>query len=427
MVSQQELKSVVVIGQGYVGLPMALRASESGLRVWGLDTNEQTVSALNSGRSHVDDVSDHELQRGIARGYVATVDPTVISQANVVLVCVPTPLSPSGGPDLDPIERAGRVIGEHLVSGALVVLESTTYPGTTEEVFAPLVNTRGFTVGDDIFVAFSPERIDPGNETYDVRNTPKVVGGITPNCTRQAVEFYSRFVDQVVPAKGAREAEMSKLIENTFRHVNIALVNEMLRFSHELDIDLWNAIDCAETKPFGFMAFRPGPGVGGHCIPVDPSYLSHRVKARLGYSFRMVELAEEINAAAPAYVGSRLRDELNERERSVNGSTVLLVGVTYKPDISDCRESPADPLARWLDARGAQVSYFDPYVDLWTPRGMDLDLRSVDDPYAAAEASDVTVLLQAHGVLDLEELARSASLLLDTRGAAPHSASTIAL
>lgn len=409
--------SVVVVGQGYVGLPMALRASETGLKVFGLDTNAGVVAALNSGRSHIDDVSDGELSAGIAAGYVATTDPACIADAAVVVVCVPTPLSPDGGPDLKPVEGAARAIGAHVTPGTLVILESTTYPGTTEEVFAPLVLARGLALGEDVNIAFSPERIDPGNERFGVQNTPKVVGGLTPACTTAAREFYSRFIDAVVEAKGAKEAEMAKLLENTFRHVNIALVNEMIRFSHELDIDLWDAIDCAATKPFGFMAFRPGPGVGGHCIPVDPSYLSHRVKAQLGYAFRMVELAEEINTAAPLYVASRVWQALNERKIAVNGAKVLLLGVTYKANISDRRESPADPLAKRLAEWGAQVSYHDPHVPTWSVEGVESALACVPDLEAAVREADITVLLQAHdeyaeGALD------AAALLLDTRAVA---------
>jgi len=284
-------------------------------------------------------------------------------------------------------------------------------------------------LGKDVNIAFSPERIDPGNSTYGVKNTPKVVGGLTPECTRAARDFYAEFIDTVVEAKGAKEAEMAKLLENTFRHVNIALVNEMLRFSHELGIDLWDAIDCAATKPFGYMAFRPGPGVGGHCIPVDPSYLSHRVKAQLGYAFRMVELAEEINTAAPLYVANRVWQALNERKIALNGAKVLLVGVTYKANISDCRESPADPLAERLASLGAEIIYHDPFVPRWQPRsgGMLLDRECVPDVYEAARIADLTVLLQAHRVYDLDELAMASVRLLDTRGVIPLSANTLRL
>lgn len=419
--------TVVVVGQGYVGLPMALRAAEVGHEVVGLDLNPQMVDELNAGKSHIDDVSDAELADGLGRGYRASTDAGVIADADVVVVCVPTPLSPDGGPDLGAIEGSARAISEHLSPGTLCILESTTYPGTTEEVFAPLVTARRGTVGEDVWIAFSPERIDPGNERFGVRNTPKVVGGLTPECTARAQAFYETFIDTVVPAKGAKEAEMAKLLENTFRHVNIALVNEMVRFCRELDIDLWDAIDAAETKPFGFMAFRPGPGVGGHCIPVDPSYLSHRVKAKLGYAFRMVELAEEINTAAPLYVADRVWRALNDRGIAVKGAHVLLVGVTYKPDISDQRESPADPLARRLIEWGARLQYHDPHVESWIPDSTGGAFSSVDDPYAAAAGSDIVVLLQPHREYDLDLLAKKSTVLLDTRGAGNSSPSVARL
>jgi len=410
------LSKVVVVGQGYVGLPMALRAAEAGHEVIGLDVHQKTVDALNAGISHIDDISDAELRAGLSKGYRGSADPADMADVDVIVVCVPTPLSPEGGPDLGAVESAARSIGEHVSTGTLCILESTTYPGTTEEVFAPLVSKGGLEIGKDIFVAFSPERIDPGNTRFGVRNTPKAVGGLTPECTRRAAEFYESFIDTVVRAKGAKEAEMAKLLENTFRHVNIALVNEMVRFSQELDIDLWNAIDIAETKPFGFMAFRPGPGVGGHCIPIDPSYLSHRVKAKLGYAFRMVELAEEINHAAPGYVADRVWSILNAESKSVRGSKVRLLGVTYKPGISDCRESPADPLFARLASWGAELSYHDPYVAEWTPQGEAKapTLTSVDDPYDGSV--DLVILLQHHPEYDLARLAASTVPLLDTRG-----------
>ncbi len=413
-------RNLVVVGQGYVGLPMALRAAERGFSVVGLDTDVDVVKQLNDGCSHIDDVTDDALKAGLQGGYSASSDPACIADADVVVVCVPTPLSSEGGPDLRPVESAARTIGEHITKGSLVVLESTTYPGTTQEVFAPLVLQNGLQVGTDVHIAFSPERIDPGNQKFGIQNTPKVVGGLTAACTRAARDFYAEFVDTVVEAKGAKEAEMAKLIENTFRHVNIALVNEMVRFSHELDIDLWDAIDCAATKPFGYMAFRPGPGVGGHCIPIDPSYLSHRVKAQLGYAFRMVELAEEINHAAPLYVATRIWQALNERRIAVNGAKVLLLGVTYKADISDRRESPADPLAKRLLEWGADVSYHDPFVPVWEIRGTGgIRLQSQPDAEVAAAQADITVLVQAHSMYDLESLPASSQAFLDTRGASP--------
>ena len=410
--------SLVVVGLGYVGVPMAVRATEAGLDVVGLDTNAGVVDGLNAGHSHIDDVNEVVLGEALGRGFRATTDPACIADADVVVVCVPTPLSEDGGPDLRPVVSAAGVIGEHVTPGTLVVLESTTYPGTTEEVFAPLVLADRWRIGDDVMIAFSPERIDPGNAVYGVRNTPKVVGGITPECTEAARAFYAEFVDDVVATKGAKEAEMAKLLENTFRHVNIALVNEMVRFSNELDIDLWDAIDAAATKPFGYMAFRPGPGVGGHCIPVDPAYLSHRVRAKLGYAFRMVELAEEINTAAPLYVAHRLQEALNEAKLAVNGARILLVGVTYKPDISDLRQSPSTPLADRLALWGADVQYHDPRVPVWTrhPGDPSSRLESVPDLYAAAADADAVVLLQAHAEYDLQRLAAASRLLLDTRG-----------
>jgi nucleotide sugar dehydrogenase len=317
------------------------------------------------------------------------------------------------------------MIGEWVRPGTLCILESTTYPGTTEEIFAPRVCSDRLKVGETVYVAFSPERINPGQTAYLVKNTPKVVGGLTPECTRRAAEFYGRFVDTVVSAKGAKEAEMAKLLENTFRHVNIALVNEMVRFSHELDIDLWNAIDCAETKPFGFMAFRPGPGVGGHCIPVDPSYLSHRVKAKLGYSFRMVELAEEVNAAAPQYVVDRVADQLNERRQSMNGARILLLGITYKPNVADLRETPAHPIAARLLKLGADLQFHDPLVATWTVG--DVTLESVTDPYVSAVAADLVVLLQPHAAYDLERLVGTGAQVFDSCGALRPAANVVRL
>lgn len=423
------MKRLVVIGQGYVGLPMALRAAEKGFSVVGLDNQASIVEALNAGRSHVDDVSDVDLKSGLMAGYSASSDASCIANADVVVVCVPTPLTADGGPDLRPIEMAAQTIGEHVQPNTLVILESTTYPGTTEEIFAPLVLGSKWQLGKDVKIAFSPERIDPGNQTYGVQNTPKVVGGLTAECTSAARDFYAQFIDTVVEAKSAKEAEMAKLLENTFRHVNIALVNEMLRFCDELGIDLWDAIDCAETKPFGFMAFRPGPGVGGHCIPVDPSYLNHRVRAQLGYAFRMVELAEEINTSAPLYVANRLWKALNGPKIAVNGAKVLLLGVTYKPNISDRRQSPADPLARRLLSWGADLSYHDPFVPEWfiDKGGRLAALTSVEDVYEAAAEADAVVLLQPHSVYDLDRLARVSPLILDTRGVTNQSGSVVRL
>ena len=408
---------VVVIGLGYVGLPLAQEACRSGMSVAGLDLDHRVVAGLRSGRSHVDDLPDDAIGAMLAAGFRPTTDPAVVGEADTVVICVPTPLSADGGPDLSAVLSATDTVARHVRPGTLVILESTTYPGTTDEQLRPRLEAGGLNVGGDLFLAFSPERIDPGNPRYGFRNTPKVVGGVTPACTQRAVSFYSRIVDEVVVARGPREAELAKLLENTYRHVNIALVNEMARFCHELDIDLWDVIRCASSKPFGFQPFYPGPGVGGHCIPIDPNYLSHRVRARLGYPFRFVELAQEINSSMPGYVVRRIQDALNDAGKAVRGSTVLLLGVTYKADISDQRESPAVPIAQQLLRLGATVGFHDPLVPVWSSGEMNLE--RVDDLEGAAAKADLTVLLQPHSSYDLDALARTAHAVLDTRGAMP--------
>ena len=405
---------LVVIGLGYVGLPLAQEASRAGLRVVGLDVSEGAVTGLNAGRSHVDDLHDDDVAEMLAAGFRATSDPTVLGDAAAVVVCVPTPLGAGGGPDLGAVRSAMGAVARHLHRGQLVVLESTTYPGTTQEVVRPILEeASGLTAGEDFNLAFSPERIDPGNREYGLANTPKVVGGLTPACTAQASAFYGKFVHTVVEAAGPAEAETAKLLENTYRHINIALVNEMARFCHELDIDLWDVIRCASTKPFGFQAFYPGPGVGGHCIPIDPNYLSHNVRARLGYPFRFVELAEEINATMPSYVAHRAQNLLNQHGKAIHGSSVLLLGVTYKPDIADQRESPAVPLARHLNLLGAHVVYHDPRVPEWDPG---VPVSRVEDLATALAFADLVVLVQPHADYDVPALAASSRLFFDTRG-----------
>jgi UDP-N-acetyl-D-glucosamine dehydrogenase len=410
-------QDVLVIGLGYVGLPLAIQAVRSGFGVTGYDTSEQKVAGLMAGRSHIDDMTDAEVTEMLAAGFLATTDTATLEAQDVIVICVPTPLSEADGPDLSAVRAAAQTAGHLLKAGTLVSLESTTYPGTTEEIVRPLLEkASGLTAGIDFSLAFSPERIDPGNPTYGFRNTPKIVGGLTPSCTDAAEAFYGQICDQVVRAKSSREAEMAKLLENTYRHVNIALVNEMLIFSRELDVDLWDAIRCASTKPFGFQPFYPGPGVGGHCIPIDPNYLSYKVRT-LGYPFRFVELAQEINGRMPRYVTDRAAELLNRHAKAVNGAKVLLLGVTYKRDIADQRESPARPLARKLLSRGAQLSYHDPHVRAWQvdgqaiPRAEDLD--------TALAGADLVILLQAHHAYDPAQLTRASRLLLDTRGVIP--------
>nr|MCS5685188.1 nucleotide sugar dehydrogenase [Acidimicrobiales bacterium] len=347
-------------------------------------------------------------------GFMATVDAECIAEAGLVVICVPTPLSDDGVPDLTNVEMASQMVGLNLQPGALVVLESTTYPGTTDGTVRQILEeVSGLTGGDGFALAYSPERIDPGNKIYGLRNTPKVVGGLTPSCLDRAVDFYSKLVDTVVPTVGLREAEMAKLLENTYRHVNIALMNEMAVFSHELGIDLWAAIDAAKTKPFGFEAFYPGPGVGGHCIPIDPNYLSWAVRS-LGSRFRFVELAEEISDRMPVYVAKRIQDSLNAQQRSVNGSAILLLGVTYKANLSDQRGTPARPLADHLLGMGADVRFFDPYVDVLVTDGREIPAE--DDLRAAVAHADLVVLLQAHDEIVESGALVEAQLILDTRG-----------
>jgi nucleotide sugar dehydrogenase len=405
---------LLVIGLGYVGLPLACAAAFSGLRVVGYDLDGQVVALLNSGRSHVGDVPAADVVEMLANGFRATVAESDVGTPDTVVICVPTPLGPASAPDLTAVRAATEMAGRLLRPGMLVVLESTTYPGTTDEIVRPVLEkASGLTAGVEFSLAFSPERIDPGNPRYGIRNTPKVVGGHTLSCTDAAARFYGQFCDQVVRAGSAREAEMAKLLENTYRHVNIALVNEMAIFCHELGVDLWDAIRCAATKPFGFQAFFPGPGVGGHCIPIDPNYLSYKVRT-LGYSFRFVELAQEINSRMPGYVVDRAAELLNRNAKPLNGAHVLLLGVTYKKDVADQRESPVQVIGRKLRARSAVLTYHDPYVDEWSLDGE--AVRRAEQLDHEIAGADLVILLQDHAAYDLDRLSRDARLVLDTRG-----------
>ncbi len=415
-------KTVTIVGQGYVGLPLAQGASLNGWKVWGLDTAESKVKSLNEGKSHVDDLSDDDVAEMLKNGYEATTDPKCIADSDVIVVCVPTPLGEGGSPDLTAIKASTRTVGENLTEGSTYILESTTYPGTTEEVCVPILEeASGLKAGEDFRVAYSPERVNPGMKEFGIKNTPKLVGGRTPEATENAVAFYSDFIDEVVPMAGTKEAETAKLLENTFRHVNIALVNEMAKFCHELDIDIWEVIRGAATKPFGFMKFTPGPGVGGHCIPIDPNYLSYEVRKELGYPFRFVELAQEINNSMPAYVVTRAAQMLNEAEKPLKGSNVLVLGVTYKKDIADQRQSPAVPVAERLLQLGANLHYHDPFVPQWNvsedPNDTTIVLNSETDLDKAVGNADIVILLQAHSPYDVDEIAGKASLFFDAVGA----------
>ena len=406
--------SLTIIGLGYVGLPLAQGACLGGMRVVGLDTDSTVVSGLSNGVSHIDDIDSVDLAAMAEAGFLATNDSSCIRDSDVVVICVPTPLNDDGTPDLNAVKAAARTVSENLELGSLVILESTTYPGTTEDIVRPILEEgSGLVAGTDFCLSYSPERIDPGNTEWSLRNTPKVVGGLTPACTERAVRFYGQIVDTVVPTVGLREAEFAKLLENTYRHINIALMNEMAVFCHELGIDLWAAIEAARTKPFGYEAFYPGPGVGGHCIPIDPNYLSWLVRS-VGYRFRFVELAEEISDRMPAYVAKRVQDTLNTERKSLNGSVVLLLGVTYKANVSDQRETPARPLAAHLAAMGADVRYFDPHVDTFTFNGR--ELIGEDDLEQALAMADIAVLVQAHDEIVGSGALNRVGRILDTRG-----------
>lgn len=410
-------RTVTIVGQGYVGLPLAQAAARVGWKVYGLDVTDSLVNALNQGHSHIDDLSDDDVQEMLELDYQATTDPSVVSSSDVIVICVPTPLGEGGGPDLGAVKAASRTVGDNLTAHSTVILESTTYPGTTDNVVKPILEMASeLKAGDDFQLAYSPERVDPGSTHFGIKNTPKLMGGIDDSSTQAAVAFYGTFVDEPVPMEGLREAETAKLLENTFRHVNIALMNEMTKFCNDLNINIWEVIRGASTKPFGFMKFTPGPGVGGHCIPIDPNYLSYEVRNQLGYPFRFVELAQEINNSMPRYVVERVGDLLNEHRKSLNGSKVLLLGITYKANIADQRESPAIPVAEVL-REGASVMFHDPMVKSWQIDSTELTCEA--DLDEAIGQADVVVLLQAHESYNLERICQASNIMLDTRGIAP--------
>lgn len=411
--NRREAKKVVVIGQGYVGLPVAMRSVAIGHHVVGLDLDPRRVASLGAGSSHVDDISDDELRAALDSGhYRVSSDYADAAGFDVAVITVPTPLRETL-PDLSFIESAAESLAPHLTRGALVVLESTTYPGTTQELLIPLLEEgSGLTAGADFFAGYSPERIDPGNPTWGLKETPKIVSGIDEESLTKVSDFYSAIVDTIVPVSSPKEAEMAKLLENTFRHVNIALVNELAVFAHALGVNVWESIDAAATKPFGFMKFTPGPGVGGHCLPVDPSYLSWQVRRKLGKSFRFVELANDVNDHMPEYVLQRVSRRLNEEGSALNGARVLLLGLAYKKNTGDIRESPALPLIELLQDQSAVVHAVDSHVEEhhW-PRTVErIAAASVD-----FHAYDVIVLITDHDDVDYEVLEASGVPVFDTR------------
>jgi UDP-N-acetyl-D-glucosamine dehydrogenase len=412
----QEQDAIVgVIGLGYVGLPLAMVLADGGYKVIGLDTDPTKVAALNDGISYIEDVPDNVLRPHIdAARFSAVTDYAELGELQGICICVPTPLRKTGDPDLSYIIAVSKALVPILKPGMVVILESTTYPGTTRELVQPELESTGLKVGEDIFLAFSPERVDPGRTNFTTKNTPKIIGGITPACSTVAAAMYAQAMDEVVPTSSTEVAEMAKLLENTFRAVNIGLVNELAIMCDRLGIDVWEVIDAAASKPFGFMKFTPGPGLGGHCIPIDPLYLSWKLKS-VKYNARFIELASEINTNMPRYVVNRIQDTLNQAGKAIKGSEILVLGVAYKPDVTDMRESPALDVIGLLQEKGAKVSYFDPHVKDISHEGWEME--SEGNLTAAVKAADCVVLITDHEDLDYATVAEHASLIFDTRNA----------
>ncbi len=405
---------VGIIGLGYVGLPLAVEFAKAGFKVLGFDVSKGRVAQVNRGESYIGDVKTEHLAEVVKSGHFeATDDFARLTDSDAVSICVPTPLRKTRDPDVSYIISATEQVRKYLHKGVLIVLESTTYPGTTDELMQPALAETGLKVGEDYFLAFSPERVDPGNPRFQTKNTPKVVGGTTPACLEVAGALYRTTIDQVVPVSSTRAAEMVKILENTFRAINIGLVNELAIICDKLKIDVWEVIEAASTKPFGYMPFYPGPGLGGHCIPIDPHYLAWKLKS-VNYNARFIELASEINTAMPNYVVQKVTDALNSVERSVRGSNVLVLGAAYKKDISDVRESPALDVIKLLQERGANVAYSDPYVPDLHEEG--IDLASVPWEGRLAEY-DCVVIVTDHRAFDFSRVAQEARLIVDTRNA----------
>jgi UDP-N-acetyl-D-glucosamine dehydrogenase len=406
---------VGVIGLGYVGLPLAVEFAHAGFDVTGFDVDAVKTDQINAGKSYIPDVADADLAACVRGGTLrATTDMTALGTMDAIDICVPTPLRKTKDPDLSYVVMAVEAVAATLKRGQLVILESTTYPGTTDEVVQPMLEAKGLEADVDFFLAFSPERVDPGNQQFNTKNIPKIVGGVGPASTEAAAALYGATVQHVVPVSSTRVAEMVKLLENTFRAVNIGLVNEIALMCNKMDIGVWEVIDAAKTKPFGFMPFYPGPGLGGHCIPIDPFYLSWKAR-QTGFECRFIELAGQINSSMPHFVVDRVADALNSRKKSINGSSIPLVGVAYKRDVNDMRESPALDVLELLAKRGAQLSYSDPYVPELTYAGR--VMASVDLGAAVATELDCAVICTDHTGFDYDALVNSGTLVVDTRNA----------
>lgn len=410
---------ICVIGLGYVGLPLIKTFLKAGFDVTGFDIDEKKVNLLNKGRSYIKHVTGKDLKPFIAQDkFRATNNPKVLAKVDVIIICVPTPLDPHKNPDLSFVLSTTELIADNLVKGTLVVLESTTYPGTTEEEMLPILEAKGFKVGNDFHLAYSPERENPGDEVFTTANIPKVVGGVTKDCLRIAKSLYDQIVVKTVPVKSTKEAEATKLLENIFRSVNIALVNEMKMIFDRMDIDIWEVIRASSTKPFGFMPFSPGPGYGGHCIPVDPFYLTWKAK-EVDYPTRFIELAGEINTLMPYYVVDKIIDALNERRRVIKGAKVLVLGIAYKKDVDDQRESPSLKIISLLKDRGALVDYNDPYVVQSSGHRdyPELNMQSVELTERKLKAYDAVVIATDHSIYDYDWIVKNAFLVIDTRNA----------
>ena len=412
---EKRTANLAVIGLGYVGLPLAVELAQAGFHVYGIDVDERRVRQLQGGRSYIQDVPTAHVRALTRSGHlIATTDFSVLKKIDAVNVCVPTPLSKQRDPDVSYIVAAADQVARYLHPGMLVILESTTYPGTTDELILPLLQKTGMKVGEDFFLAFSPERVDPGNPRYNTRNIPKVVGGVTPSCTDMAVLLYRQRLEQVVPVSSPQVAEMVKLLENTFRSVNIGLVNELALMCSRMKIDVWEVIRAAATKPFGFMPFYPGPGLGGHCIPIDPFYLSWKARAS-GFEARFIELAGHVNGQMPDYVVNLVAEGLNRHGKAVRGSRVLVLGVAYKADIEDTRESPSLDIMETLRERGARIDYSDPHVPTLQFAGR--RLRSVPLTPARLRQFDCVVIATAHTAFSYSGILRYARMVVDTRNA----------
>jgi len=417
LIAKAEARTAVigVVGLGYVGLPLVAEMAEAGYQVLGFDVTQRVVDTVNRGVSHVQDVPTERLAKFVKAGKVtATTDLSRLDEPDLLAICVPTPLSKSRDPDVSFILAATESVAKTIRPGQLVVLESTTYPGTTRELMLPALEKSGLKVGKDVFLAFSAERVDPGNPKFHTRNTPKVMGGITPACTRVVVALYQPAIETLVPVSSPEAAELAKLLENTFRSVNIGLANEMAIVCDKLGVDVWEVIEAAATKPFGFMKFTPGPGVGGHCIPLDPHYLAWKMRT-LNYRTRFIEVAGEVNSEMPEYWVGKVTAALNAHSKSVRGAKLLIIGVAYKPDIDDIRESPAVDIIRLLEQLGGDVSYHDPFIPEYQEG--DVALRSVPLDAAAVRAADCVVIVTDHSKLDYAMIGRESQALVDTRHA----------